>query len=187
MTEIIESYAPFALGLPSPHGLECPCLVCSDARVALGCRPLFSDPGSVVVGTTCREQSAEARSGTDAAGSGVRSILCSEPHDDEPALPATFGALLRHYRLNTPGSPGRTRGNRFGPSRAGMSQNELATRARLDTSYITLLERDMRAPSKRAVYLLADALKLSRHDTNRLLRVAGYRAGHDRAVMEDAS
>lgn len=49
MSEIIASYADLAITLSSPHGSDCPCLVCADARKAIGHRALTPefDPWSV--------------------------------------------------------------------------------------------------------------------------------------------
>lgn len=36
-----------ALRSERPHGLDCPCLMCADVRVALGASPLTVDPRSL--------------------------------------------------------------------------------------------------------------------------------------------
>lgn len=40
---IVASYADRAARLGPPHGPDCPCLVCADARAAVGHRPLIPD------------------------------------------------------------------------------------------------------------------------------------------------
>ncbi len=40
MNETIASYADLAITLPHPHGSSHPCLVCADARAAIGHAPL---------------------------------------------------------------------------------------------------------------------------------------------------
>jgi transcriptional regulator with XRE-family HTH domain len=69
-----------------------------------------------------------------------------------------FGALVRRLRV-----------------RAGLSQNELARRTRVDPSYINLLEKQRRGvPSRAVVLALAGALGAGQDDRERLLVAAGH-------------
>lgn len=69
-----------------------------------------------------------------------------------------FAALLREHRLA-----------------AGLNQSELAYLADCDQTYVGLLERGAREPSRRAVLALALVLDLATSQTDRLLFAAGYR------------
>src|SRR5580704_14076866 len=65
--------------------------------------------------------------------------------EERPAQPSIFGDLLRRYRLE-----------------AGLSQQELAERARMSARGISALERgERRTPQRETLALLADALALS--------------------------
>src|SRR5262245_49287236 len=69
---------------------------------------------------------------------------------------ASFGALLRHYRLA-----------------ASLTQEALAERAGLSRAAITTLERGIRrAPRQETIELLADALELSEAERALLHRAA---------------
>lgn len=59
-------------------------------------------------------------------------------------LPVKFGKLLRELRV-----------------KKGLSQDELATDADLDRTYISLLERGMRQPTLETLFVLAKALNVS--------------------------
>lgn len=49
MTDLVDSYADLAITLSPPHGPDsCFCLICSDARKALGHRPLTPDLDGIV-------------------------------------------------------------------------------------------------------------------------------------------
>lgn len=55
-----------------------------------------------------------------------------------------------------------------------ISQTDLAGIAQCDSTYVGLLERGARTPSRATVLALADALEMTTSQTDRLLFVAGY-------------
>lgn len=69
----------------------------------------------------------------------------------------TFGAALKRHRLDME-----------------ISRGELASIARRDATYVGLLERDARTPSRQTVLTLAEALEMTTSQTDRLLYAAGY-------------
>src|SRR5215831_6981558 len=96
---------------------------------------------------------------------------CKGPATMSSSSPITFGALLRRYRLAR-----------------GLTQEELAERARLSVQGVGALERgNRRAPRKETVDLLAEALGLSEAeratfaDATRQQRVVN--SGTARALM----
>lgn len=94
------------------------------------------------------------------------------PACDPPSTvpPPTFGALLKRYRLA-----------------AGLTQEELAERARLSVRAISDLERGLhRAPQKETVALLADALAVTPPERAALeaARRVGSRSGTDAGKSE---
>ena len=69
-----------------------------------------------------------------------------------------FGDLLQRLRL-----------------KAGLSQNALAKKARIDPSYVNRIERSERQPpSLSVIHNIARALELDEFGTNQLLLSAGY-------------
>lgn len=95
------------------------------------------------------------------------------PAYDPPSAvppPPTFGALLKRYRLA-----------------AGLTQEELAERARLSVRAISDLERGLHhAPQKETVALLADALAATPQERAALdaARRAGSRGGTEKILSE---
>lgn len=81
----------------------------------------------------------------------------------------TFGALLREHRIS-----------------AGLNQSELAYLADCDQTYVGLLERDAREPSRRAVLALVLALDLTTSQTDRLLFAGGHRPLTDYQALYEA-
>lgn len=69
----------------------------------------------------------------------------------------SLGTMLKRHRLSV-----------------GLSQTDLAYIARCDATYIGLLERDARAPSRGTVLAIGSALGLTTSQTDRLLRAAGF-------------
>lgn len=76
----------------------------------------------------------------------------------------TFGAALKAHR-----------------EAVGISQNALATKARIDQAYICRLEsgKQVSVPARQTVLNLARALHLDYAETDRLLFVAGLAPGLD--------
>lgn len=70
---------------------------------------------------------------------------------------ADFPSLLRQHRVTV-----------------GVSQAALTTMVGCDQTYISLLERGKRQPSRQMVLTLAEALGLGQSDTDRLLFSANY-------------
>lgn len=70
---------------------------------------------------------------------------------------ADFPSLLRQHR-----------------TAAGLSQSVLTTMVGCDQTYISLLERGKRQPSRKMVLTLSEALGLGQSDTDRLLFSANY-------------
>lgn len=83
--------------------------------------------------------------------------------------PTPFGAVLRHYRL-----------------RAGLSQQELAERARLSVGGLSDLERGARTrPRSSTMRLLVAALDLAPNDREELMAAApAGRAGRPRRLLD---
>jgi XRE family transcriptional regulator, regulator of sulfur utilization len=61
-----------------------------------------------------------------------------------PDIPTAFGAAVRRLRL-----------------KKGLSQEELADRAKIDRTYASGIERARRNPSLKAIGRIADALEVS--------------------------
>lgn len=72
------------------------------------------------------------------------------------AGPGSFGALLRQHR-----------------AAAGLTATELAAMADCHQTYIGLLEREVKTPSRETVLALAEALDMTVSQTDRLLFAAG--------------
>lgn len=76
----------------------------------------------------------------------------------DPDRHERFGALLRGYR-----------------TALGLSQNAVARAARMDPAYINRLEHGRQAgqPTRKALYRIAQALRLNPAETDRLLHAGG--------------
>jgi transcriptional regulator with XRE-family HTH domain len=108
---------------------------------------------------------AGGRPSSDARQDGRKRVALPLPYDDllapidngRPHDP-DFAALLAHYR-----------------QRRGLSQNALAKRAHINSSYVNRLESgERRRPTESVTFALARALHLSPKATDRLLLAAGY-------------
>lgn len=82
----------------------------------------------------------------------------------------SFGAMLRRFRER---KTGRANGNRFVPVRLSISQGALARVVGIDPSYVALMERDRRNPTRDIVLSIADALDLSAREADQILYAAG--------------
>lgn len=74
--------------------------------------------------------------------------------------PKQYAALLREFR-----------------DRRRWSQSRLAEEAGFDASYVSRMEAGVRLPTREAVILLSDAMRLTETDRDALLSVAGYMPG----------
>lgn len=92
--------------------------------------------------------------------SGQEVLTGSQDERHNRAMPASFGSLLRAYRV-----------------RMGLSQNQLARRAEIDPAYVNRLEKaaedSTSLPRRRVVIALANVMELGPVDTDRLLVAAG--------------
>ncbi len=78
--------------------------------------------------------------------------IISSMDDSKKSMQKLFGSILRKHRLA-----------------AGLSQQELALNSGFDRTYISLLERGLRAPSLYTIMILCDHLKVQASDQIREL------------------
>jgi transcriptional regulator with XRE-family HTH domain len=105
----------------------------------------------------------------------VTNILDERPIEDidltpfhRPALPPTFGSVLREYRRA-----------------AGLSQRALAAKCGCDFTYICKLENDrMPAPSERLIEAFTEACGKPKDE--RLLLLGGFLPADVRAILESS-
>jgi transcriptional regulator with XRE-family HTH domain len=98
----------------------------------------------------------------------------------------TFGAMLRRLRAS---QPGYTQGNRHSPSKPYLSLSDLAKRAGVDQTYLSMIEHEKRVPSRGVTLALAQVLGLDDDETDHFLFIAGWAPAEDwqtRALAAEA-